>query len=160
MSVKFMIPNPDLTEPDNPEWKAADFARALGPDSLSEAELAAFPKSRRGRPRLAEPKRQVTIRLSQEALRLVQADKPGWNRRLEAALMTSGVPAAISNLIVGHREMIEALRKQIKMMETGQLRLIADGNKDITAEAISDTTARAARLEALVYHYTPPTRLG
>ena len=155
MSVDLKIPSPDLTDPDNPEWTPADFARATGPEGLSEAELAAFPKTRRGRPKSAEPKRQVTVRLSQDALRLVEADKPGWNRRLEAALMTSGVPAAVSNLIVAHREMIAALHQQIVDMETGKVRVIASGGQDITTESIAETRARAARLEATIYPYTP-----
>ena len=36
----------DLTDPDNPEWTPADFARGVGPERLSDAELAAFPLTR------------------------------------------------------------------------------------------------------------------
>ena len=155
MMRKLSIPPVDLTDPDNPEWTPADFARATGPEGLSEAELAAFPKTRRGRPKSAKPKRQVTVRLSQDALRLIEADKPGWNRRLESALMTSGVPAAVSNLIVAHREMIAALHEQIADMEAGRLRMISGAGQDVTAGAIAETRARVARLEPTVYPYTP-----
>lgn len=38
----------DLTDPDNPEWTPADFARGVGPEGLSDAELAAFPRTKLG----------------------------------------------------------------------------------------------------------------
>ena len=45
----------DLTDPDNPEWTPADFARGIGPKGLSDAELAAFPRTKlRGRPNLSK----------------------------------------------------------------------------------------------------------
>ena len=43
------LPEPALDDPDNPEWTMADFARAVGPEALSELELAAFPKTRMNR---------------------------------------------------------------------------------------------------------------
>ena len=68
---------------------------------------------------------------------------------------TSGVPAAVTNLVVAHREMIAALHEQIAAMEAGRFRMISDGGQDVTAEAIAETRARAARLEATIYPYTP-----
>ena len=74
---------------DNPEWTQADFEAAVGPDDLSPIELAAFPKTaaRIGRPRSAEPKKMVTMRLSQPVLRAFRSDQPGWQSRIDAALM-------------------------------------------------------------------------
>ena len=81
-------PEPDLTDPDNPEWTEEDFARAQGPEALSAAELAAFPRTRNkgGRPRLANPKQQVTLRLSQSVLNHFKATGAGWQARIEDVL--------------------------------------------------------------------------
>lgn len=44
------MPEPDLTDPDNPEWTEEDFARAVRVEDLPEPErlmiLRAFPKTR------------------------------------------------------------------------------------------------------------------
>jgi len=73
---------------DNPEWTKADFARAVGPEGLSAAELAAFPMTKvgRGRPKIAEPKKPTTIRLSREVLEHFQAGGKGWQGRIDDAL--------------------------------------------------------------------------
>ena len=86
-----MIRPVDLTDPENPEWTVTDFARAAGPDALSETELAAFPRTRlRGRPRIAEPKLAVSLRLSPSVVRHFRGTGPGWQARindiLEAAI--------------------------------------------------------------------------
>ncbi|ODT62390.1 MAG: hypothetical protein ABS77_07020, partial [Phenylobacterium sp. SCN 69-14] len=77
-------PEADLTDPDNPEWTEEDFARAEGPEALSAAELAAFPRTRNkgGRPRSANPKQQVTLRLSQSVLNHFKATGAGWQARI------------------------------------------------------------------------------
>lgn len=36
---------PGAADPDNPEWTSDDFAQAAGPEALSDAERAAFPKT-------------------------------------------------------------------------------------------------------------------
>jgi uncharacterized protein (DUF4415 family) len=82
-------PDPDLTDPDNPEWTEEDFARAKGPESLSPAELAAFPRTLarlRGRPKLAAPKKAVSLRLDQDVLAYFRATGAGWQRRVNAVL--------------------------------------------------------------------------
>lgn len=80
-------PEPDLTDPDNPEWTAADFQRAVGPEGLSEVELAAFPRTRtRGRPRSEAPKAHVSLRLAPDVLAFYRAKGKGWQREIEAAL--------------------------------------------------------------------------
>ncbi|RZJ93643.1 MAG: hypothetical protein EON88_14325 [Brevundimonas sp.] len=76
----------DLTDPDNPEWTAADFARALGPESLSAAELAAFPKTRIRGPQKTPTKRPVSLRLDADVLERYRATGPGWQGRMNDAL--------------------------------------------------------------------------
>ena len=66
------MPEPDLTDPDNPEWTEEMFARAKRVDELSPelqaAILAAFPRTKvRGRQK-APTKAQVTLRLDRDVL--------------------------------------------------------------------------------------------
>ena len=86
-------PEPEVVfDDDNPEWTEADFARAKGPEHLSAAELAAFPRTAaklRGRQK-APVKRQVTLRLDADVVDHFRAGGPGWqtrlNQRLRAAI--------------------------------------------------------------------------
>ncbi len=70
-------------------WTASDFARAEGPDALGAAELAAFPKTaaRIGRPRKVKPKQAVSLRLDPAVLEHYRAGGPGWQSRINAALL-------------------------------------------------------------------------
>ncbi|HTI66534.1 MAG TPA: BrnA antitoxin family protein [Caulobacteraceae bacterium] len=79
-------PEPDLTDPDNPEWTDEDFARALGPESLSPAELAAFPRTKVRGPQRAPTKKLVSLRLDPEILQHFKAGGPGWQSRINATL--------------------------------------------------------------------------
>ena len=83
------MPQPDLSDPDNPEWTEADFRRARPPEeALSPEILAAFPRTvarLRGRQK-APTKRQVTLRLDREVLSHFQSEGPGWQSRINAAL--------------------------------------------------------------------------
>jgi len=76
---------PDLSDPDNPEWTTEDFARAVGPGALSDVELAAFPRSR-GRPPKVEPKEPVSLRLDAETVRHLRGLGAGWQTRVNTAL--------------------------------------------------------------------------
>jgi uncharacterized protein (DUF4415 family) len=83
------LPEPDLDDPDNPEWTEEDFARAVGPEALSPAELAAFPRTAarlRGRPKLAAPKKAVSIRLDPDILDYFRGTGAGWQRRMNDVL--------------------------------------------------------------------------
>ena len=83
------LPDPDLDDPDNPEWTEADFARAVGPEGLSALELAAFPNTvlnRGGRPRAAHPKAAVNLRLDAEVLDHLRRSGTGWQTRVNKAL--------------------------------------------------------------------------
>ncbi len=70
---------------DNPEWTDADFARAVGPESLSPAELRAFPRTQRGS-QIAPTKLQITLRLSADVVDRFRATGKGWQTRIDAAL--------------------------------------------------------------------------
>ncbi len=83
------LPEPDLTDPDNPEWIEEDFARAVGPEALLTEELAAFPRTvarLRGRPKLAAPKEAVSLRLDQDVLAYFRGAGAGWQGRINAVL--------------------------------------------------------------------------
>ncbi len=70
---------------DNPEWTADDFANAVGPEGLTDIELAAFSKTR-GRPKSAAPKVHLTLRLSQDVVDGFKAGGRGWQSRMDEAL--------------------------------------------------------------------------
>lgn len=78
-------PDPGVTDQDNPEWTAEDFARARGPEALSDAELAAFPRTR-GRPKAESPKEPVSMRLDADLVQYLRAKGPGWQTRVNDAL--------------------------------------------------------------------------
>ena len=71
-------------DPDNPEWTAADFARAK---SFAEVcpELAAGVRRKRGQQK-APTKRLVSLRLSEQVLAHFRATGPGWQTRIDDAL--------------------------------------------------------------------------
>jgi uncharacterized protein (DUF4415 family) len=77
---------------ENPEWTAADFARAAGPEALPPALMAAFPntKPRGGRP-AGSDKQLVSIRLDKEVVEKFKAAGPGWQTRINAALRRARV---------------------------------------------------------------------
>lgn len=87
-------PEPDLTDPDNPEWTEEDFARAQGPETLPPEILAAFPRTaervRKARGAQKAPtKRLVSLRLSQAVIEHYKAAGPGWQSRIDAALLAT-----------------------------------------------------------------------
>lgn len=85
-------PQPDLTDPDNPEWTEADFARARpAHEVLTPEELAAFPRTR-GRPRVEQPKAPVSLRLDAGVVAHLRARGKGWQTAVNDAL--SGLIAA------------------------------------------------------------------
>ena len=79
---------PRETDPDNPEWTEADFARAKPAESLPEHVLNAFPRTaRRVRgPQKAPTKRLVSLRLDPEVIDHFKAGGPGWQSRINEVL--------------------------------------------------------------------------
>ena len=87
-------PEPDLTDPDNPEWTEEDFARAQPPELLLPEILAAFPRTaervRKARGAQKAPtKRLVSLRLSQAVIEYFKAGGAGWQSRIDAALLAT-----------------------------------------------------------------------
>lgn len=79
---------PVVFDADNPEWTAADFARAKSGDAIPAHIRAAFPKSKGGRPR-GSNKEQITLRLDKDVLARFRATGPGWQSRVNEALKKS-----------------------------------------------------------------------
>jgi uncharacterized protein (DUF4415 family) len=76
----------DLSDPENPEWTAEDFARGVRPEELPPEVLAAFPKTRvRGRQQSAI-KRPISLRVDADVLERYRATGPGWQGRMNDAL--------------------------------------------------------------------------
>lgn len=86
------LPEPDLTDPDNPEWTEEDFARAVPveqlPPDVQAVILAAFPntRARLGRPPLEVRKTEVKLRLDPDIVAAFKADGPGWQTRINDTL--------------------------------------------------------------------------
>lgn len=82
------MPEPDLTDPDNPEWTSEDFARAKGPESLPLEVLAGFPKTvaRLRGPGRKPAKRQQTLRLDPDVVAYFKAGGQKWQTRINAVL--------------------------------------------------------------------------
>ena len=78
-------------DPDNPEITDEEFARmrpareVLPPEffEMIERERAL---RRRGRPALATPKKQVTLRLDADVIESFRAEGDGWQSRINATL--------------------------------------------------------------------------
>ncbi len=90
MSIKHPPPladNAPFDDPDNPEWTAADFARArpLADFPVLVAALAAKP---RGRPpgSTTSAKSLVSLRLDNDVIERFRAGGPGRQSRINAAL--------------------------------------------------------------------------
>lgn len=83
-----------ITDPDNPEWTAADFARAR-PSREVVPHIVEASLRRRGRPPAGDAtKVLVTLRLDPAILAHFKAKGPGWQTRINAALMKVIAPKA------------------------------------------------------------------
>ncbi len=80
------LPEPDLDDPDNPEWTEEAFARTRTEEHLLPPEVQALIRRPRGRPRLSRTKTSVNLRLDQDVLEAFKASGPGWQSRINAAL--------------------------------------------------------------------------
>lgn len=77
---------------DNPDLSDAEFAE-LRPASAVPEVFAFLPKRGRGRPKLADAKVNVTLRLSPEVVESYRASGPGWQTRMNEVLR-AGMPGA------------------------------------------------------------------
>ena len=71
---------------DAPEWPDEVFGRAEIRDGDRLVRAATGTLTRKGRPRLSEPKKQVTMRLDGAVLDRLRASGPGWQSRVNAIL--------------------------------------------------------------------------
>jgi uncharacterized protein (DUF4415 family) len=75
------------TDPDDaPEWTDDVFERAAVYKGDSLVRPARGTLTRRGRPKLANPKRQVTLRLDSDLLDRLRETGPGWQSRINEIL--------------------------------------------------------------------------
>jgi len=77
--------SPTLIDEDNPEWTAFDFKNAKRFHELP-VEMQQALSSLRGRPKLAQPKKPVSLRLSHEVVSAFRASGAGWQTRIDGAL--------------------------------------------------------------------------
>jgi uncharacterized protein (DUF4415 family) len=81
------LTNEPWIDPDDaPEWSDDVFERAEIRQGDRVVRSAAGTLTRRGRPRLEQPKKQVTLRLDQDVIDRFRADGPGWQSRINEAL--------------------------------------------------------------------------
>lgn len=71
---------------DAPEWSDNAFERAAVHDGDKLLKPAQGTLTRRGRPKLANPKRQVTLRLDADLIDRLRATGPGWQSRINDIL--------------------------------------------------------------------------
>jgi uncharacterized protein (DUF4415 family) len=83
-----------IDDPDRPEL-SADMIRRMRPlrefpelrrNIMASVEHARAEKRERGRPKLAHPKLQVTLRLDEEVVNSFKEDGPGWQGRINETL--------------------------------------------------------------------------
>ena len=70
---------------DSPEATDGQLAKAR-PFAEAFPALAESIKRSRGRPLVASPRRQISIRLSPDVIEHFKKDGPGWQRRIDEAL--------------------------------------------------------------------------
>jgi uncharacterized protein (DUF4415 family) len=75
------------TDPDEaPEWTDEVFDRAAVYNDGKLVKAAQGTLTRRGRPKLANPKRQVTLRLDSDVIDRLRETGPGWQSRINEIL--------------------------------------------------------------------------
>jgi uncharacterized protein (DUF4415 family) len=74
-------------DPDNPEWTEEDWAKARPAAEVLPPELyAALVRRPRGRPKAAQTKVEVKLRLDPDIVDAFKASGPGWQTRMNEAL--------------------------------------------------------------------------
>jgi uncharacterized protein (DUF4415 family) len=77
---------------DGPEWTEDTFRRAAFYRDGKLVRPADGTFTKRGRPKLANPKRQVTLRLDSDVLDGLRETGPGWQSRVNAILREAVKP--------------------------------------------------------------------
>ena len=99
---------------ENPEWTAADFARAKPARDMLPAGVFEALTKKRGRPPKADAKQQVTLRLGPDLLEAFKASGPGWQTRIEDTLRAA-VAAGTAAGLTGSKQV---RRKESKKQST------------------------------------------
>ena len=86
-------PDPEMIDDENPEWTAETTASALAFEQLPPRLQA---KLKGGRPRAADPKTVVTLRLRASVLAAYEAQGSDWRARMET-ILTDALPATEAN---------------------------------------------------------------
>ena len=87
MPVKGKNTSQDWVDPDDaPEWTDDVFDRAAIYKGGKLVRPADGTLTRRGRPKLANPKRQITLRLDGEVIDRLRETGPGWQSRINEIL--------------------------------------------------------------------------
>lgn len=71
---------------DAPEWSDEVFQRAEVRDGDRVVRPASGTLTKRGRPKLESPKRQITLRLDGDLIDRLRETGPGWQRRINEIL--------------------------------------------------------------------------
>jgi uncharacterized protein (DUF4415 family) len=79
-------PNPELIDDENPEWTEEDFKKAVPFSAFVETLPETLRANFRGRPRLAAPKKSITLRVDADLVSALKAGGRGWQTRLNAHL--------------------------------------------------------------------------
>lgn len=74
------------SDPENPEWTKDDFAKAVPFTEAFPAIADTMRKKVGGRPRSANPKVAVSLRLDQDVVEKFRATGPGWQTRINRIL--------------------------------------------------------------------------
>lgn len=87
-SPKKRPPQYGVPDEDSPEWTEEDFRSARPVREVMPGLIEAAKKLRaaRGRPKLEQPKVQVTLRLDAEVIKKFRAGGPGWQSRINDLL--------------------------------------------------------------------------
>ena len=79
--------NKRVVDPDNPEWTAADFRRARPSREVVPHIVEAYLRRKGRPPEGVASKVQVTLRLDPAVIAHFKARGPGWQTRINEALM-------------------------------------------------------------------------
>jgi uncharacterized protein (DUF4415 family) len=87
-------PDPEMTDDDAPELTDAELAEMQPAAEVLPPEFYAMvTKPPRGRPKAAETKVPVTLRLDRDVVEAFKAGGSGWQTRMNAALKKAAVPS-------------------------------------------------------------------